>query len=365
MEHQGKMKKDALALSDLNITGKRPSKETLNHPGLIYLASGIDPYKDTPGAYLEAYRSLGIDIINRIPEENAPAPMKPGETRHDRSGLVYSYLGLYDTFAKQRFAFDDAEGFWAAEEICLDYNRLPLPVPHSLDKEVIDRKAAIAGDIGLYYYSLYTTLFMWGVEYLGWEVFMLAAAMDPDGFNEKFLEKAYERSDELIGILCGIDSPFVFCHDDLADARGPVFRPGWYDKYIFPKYKKMWEKVRAAGKKVIFIADGNMKHFLGSLIDCGVYGVMLENPATDLDETLKYFGDKVVIGGIDTKLLTFGTPDDVRKHTLELHEKTKGMPGFVMSSPGGIHGNIPLANLEAYFDARVETGNTPDEWRKI
>jgi hypothetical protein len=365
MEYQGKMKKDALALSDLNITGKRPSKETLNHPGLIYMASGCDPFMDTARAYKEAYRSLGIDLINRMPEENAPIPLNPGQTVDNGKGCKYSYLGLYDTFAKQKYAFDSVEEFWDAREISLEYDKLLLPVPHSLRKDAIDRKMVLAGDVGLYYYALYTTLFMWGVEYLGWEVFMLAASMDPEGFDEKFLAKAYERSDELIGILCGIDSPFVFCHDDLADARGPVFRPGWYEKYIFPRYKKLWDKVRAAGKKVIFIADGNMRHFLGSLADCGAYGVMLENPATDIDETLKYFGDKVVIGGIDTKLLTFGTPEEVRKHTLELHEKTKSMPGFVMSSPGGIHGNIPLANLEAYFDARVETGNTPDEWRKI
>jgi hypothetical protein len=28
-----------------------------------------------------------------------------------------------------------------------------------------------------------------------------------------------------------------------------------------------------------------------------------------------------------------------------------------------LHGNIPLANLEAYFDARVEAGFTPPGWR--
>ena len=27
-----------------------------------------------------------------------------------------------------------------------------------------------------------------------------------------------------------------------------------------------------------------------------------------------------------------------------------------MASGGGLHGNIPLANLEAYFDARAEVG---------
>jgi hypothetical protein len=249
--------------------------------------------------------------------------------------------------------------------IDLRYDKLQLLVPHSLDAGIIKRKMEIAGDIGLYYYSLYTTMFMWGVEYLGWEVFMLAASMDPAGFDEKFLSVAFDRSYELIGILCNAASPFVFCHDDLADARGPVFDPQWYEKYIFPRYGKLWEQVRTAGKKVIFIADGNMGKFLKPLKESGVYGVMLENPATDLDRIIEYFGDGVIIGGIDTKILTFGTPEEVRAHTLDVNKKMERVPGFVMSTPGGIHGNIPIENLAAYFDTRVETGHTPDKWRKI
>ena len=30
---------------------------------------------------------------------------------------------------------------------------------------------------------------------------------------------------------------------------------------------------------------------------------------------------------------------------------------------GGLHDDIPLANLEAYFDARAEVGVTPTDWR--
>ena len=42
----GAVKPDVLALADLQQNReKRPSKETLNHPGLIQLASGLDPYR--------------------------------------------------------------------------------------------------------------------------------------------------------------------------------------------------------------------------------------------------------------------------------------------------------------------------------
>ncbi len=52
-------------------TGKRPCKETLNHAALISRVSGLDVYEHTPEAFRRAYAALGIDIINRVPLDNA------------------------------------------------------------------------------------------------------------------------------------------------------------------------------------------------------------------------------------------------------------------------------------------------------
>jgi len=358
------MKCDVLSLSKLEISLKKPSKETLNHPGLIKLASGLDPYDETLMAYLKAYESLGIDIINRVPEKNASQPMKPGESAWLDDRYKKAHLGLYDTYCRIKYPYEKVDDFFNSDDIRLDYNELITPVPHSLDKNSINRKISLVGDIGIYYYQYYTTLFMWGVEYLGWEIFLQAIALDPGGFKEKFLDFAFGQSLKAIKLLADIDCPFVFCHDDLANANGPVCSPGWYDKYIFPRYEELWEPIKRAGKKVIFVADGNMEFFLERLVEVGVDGVMLESPATDFDLILKHFGDKIVIGGVETNLLTFGTPELIKKHVLKIYEKTKDLPGFALSTPGGIHGNIPLENLEAYFDTRVEFGFTPPDWRK-
>ena len=359
------MKPDVLALADLRRnTEKHPSKETLNHPDLIHMASGLDPFTQTRHAYLEAYRSLGIDLINRVPEGNAPKPLEPGEVRDVGDGYKEAYLGVYSTVARHEYPFASVEEFWEAEAPDPEYAQLRTPVPHHLDPREIRRKNELLGDVGLYYYMLYTTLFMWGVEYLGWEVFLTAAAMDPQGFDERFFQAVLPKSLAMIETLAQADSPFVFCHDDLVDARGPVFRPSWYEKYIFPRYVELWRPVKELGKKLIFVADGNMNEFLGALRDTGVDGVMLENPATDFERILEVFGDGIVIGGIETGVLMHGSAQQVRRHVLEVAERTRGVRGFVMSTPGGIHGNLPLENLKAYFDGRVQTGHTPEGWRK-
>ncbi|HUV08152.1 MAG TPA: uroporphyrinogen decarboxylase family protein [Spirochaetia bacterium] len=357
------MKEDVLALWNLKKARKGASKETLNHAPLIRLASGLDPLKSSREAYLRAYEALGIDIINRVPEENAPPPLEPGQVVEMGEGHKRSYLGLYDTVFRERYPFKDVDEFFSAGRVEPDYRRLLTPVPHKLDLPTIKRKEGLVGDRGIYYYMLYTTLFMWGVEFLGWDVFMMAVALDPERFKEGFLDRVFDESLRLIEELCTTDCPFVFCHDDLADARGPVFQPSWYERYIFPRYPELWKPVKDAGKKVIFVADGNMEVFLPVLRETGVDGVMLENPATPIERIIEFFGDRIIIGGVETGLLTFGSPREIRKHVLDVHEKTRGIAGFALSTPGGIHGNIPLENLEAYFDARVETGHTYEGWR--
>lgn len=365
------MKSDVLSLLTINrsvdhktTAQKIPSKETLNHPELIELVSGLNVYEETGEAYLRAYEALGIDIVNRVPESNAPAPLDPGEVRR-LADYDETYLGVYNSVCRHRFPYRDPDVLLQRETpFVFPYSDLKTPVPHRLDMDEIARKEKVLGEIGVYYYQLYTTLFMWGVEVLGWEVFMTAAMIDPKGFDKLFLQPAFEQSKKLITTLCRTDCPFVFLHDDLADANGPVFPPAWYGDFIFPRYEEFFGLVHAAGKKIIFVADGNMSHFLGKLRALGVDGVMLENPATSLQDTIEHFGDRIVIGGMDTSILTFGRPDDVRDYIDKLSRQIADVPGFVISSPGGIHGNIPLENLVAYFDARVKFGATPGNWRE-
>ena len=102
------------------------------------------------------------------------------------------------------------------------------------------------GDTGLYYPMLYTTLFMWGVEYLGYELFFEAALTDPDKFNDKFILPAAKKSAGIVEQMAeASDSPFIYLHDDLASASGPLFAPEWYDEYIFPHYQTIFEPAKS------------------------------------------------------------------------------------------------------------------------
>jgi len=55
--------------------------------------------------------------------------------------------------------------------------------------------------------------------------------------------------------------------------------------------------------------------------------------------------------------------EDLVRRASGLGKKAHVAAGFAISSCGGLHGNIPMPNLEAYFDARAEIGATPADWR--
>jgi len=347
--------------------GKRISKETLNHRGIIEMVSGLDVYQQTPEAYRRAYEALGIDIVNRVPLENAPAPIPEGETRlHPTRPYRRSSLGVYDTVMRHTYACRTPEEVWTLPVGALRQEDLLTPVPHPWTGEDIRARDRAMGDAGVYYPMLYTTLFMWAVEVLGWEVFMVAAMEDKDRFHRHFLVPCVEKSRAIVTEMAlNSEAPFVVVHDDLASSAGPMFPPAWYDEYIFPHYPEIWAEAKRLGKKVVFCADGNMTAFLPKLIQAGVDGFMFETPATRVEAVIEHFGrpGRFFIGGIDTVKLTRGSPDDVRAMVFDVDRTAKDCPGFAMGSCGGIHGDIPLRNLEAYFGARAEIGVTPADWR--
>ena len=361
------MKRDVLAWAEGRGSEKHPSKESLNHPELVALASGLDPFRETPEAYRRAYEALGIDIINVVPEANAPTPLARGDVRLRDDGVMESYMGVYNTTARMRYPFETLEAFWAYDFAELGYGHLKLPSAQYMmpcEREAIETKMALVGEVGLYYYQLYTTVFMWGIEALGWETFMLAAGMEPERFDRHFLAPVFEKSKRIVTMLSELETPLVFCHDDIAIGTGAAFHPAWYDTYIFPRMAELWEIVHGHGKKVILVSDGKLEWALEKVRGTGADGVMFETPTTSLEAVMDVFGDGFFIGGIDARVLTFGTPEEVKRHVHETVARVGGRSGFALCCSAGLNGDIPLKNAKAYFDARVEHRFTPRGWRE-
>ena len=92
-------------------------------------------------------------------------------------------------------------------------------------------------------------------------------------------------------------------------SEGAIFHPDWYRKYIFPKYKQLWEPIKASGKKLLFCSDGDFTEFIDDFIEAGVDAVIPE-PMTDFEMICERYGDRIAIFGWDMFLTAVGIDPD-------------------------------------------------------
>jgi uroporphyrinogen decarboxylase len=183
----------------------------------------------------------------------------------------------------------------------------------------------------------------------------MAAAAEPERFKTTIARFA-RLSVEYAETFAQTDLPVFYCHDDLALTRGLVFAPKWYRENIFPHYERIFEPLKKAGKKIIFVSDGNYTALIDDLIHVGVDGLMVDH-FVDIEAVLNRYGGKLLIAGnADIAKLTFGTPEDVRRDVARCMEYGRRYPGYVIKVTGDLPHNIPLANIEAYFAACWEMG---------
>jgi len=364
---------------------KIPSKETLNHPELMKYVSGIDPFEDTPKAFEISWEKLGIDIHVAKPTGNAVRPQE-GYSTWQEGNLQFSPLGVYPTSAQIEFCSHIEKGGidWPFQYDATQDGFLPDEkrgtVPSAEMHATFRPEGGLAGEgqqgtieqlrevtsgfnhyfgnKAVQYHVYYTTLFMWPIVKFGWEPFVMAATSDPQRFDKKLWTPWCEASRKYCEVAATLDSEVIFMHDDIVSGMGPIFPPEFYEQYIFPRYNYIFEPLVKAGKKIVYVCDGNLDCFLERLLDFPIDGLQFENPATPCERVLETWGKagRGFIGGISTELLTNGTPEQVKKHTREVIEAGRKYPGFIISSCGGLHGCIPMENILAYFETRDQIG---------
>ena len=105
---------------------------------------------------------------------------------------------------------------------------------------------------------------------------------------------------------------------------------------------------------MLFCSDGYFTEFVDDLAEAGADGFIFE-PVTDLDYVVKNYGQThVIIGNADCRVLTFGTPDDVRAEVKKVMDKGRNCPGYFFAVGNHIPANIPIGNVHACMEAYRE-----------
>lgn len=109
---------------------------------------------------------------------------------------------------------------------------------------------------------------------------------------------------------------------------------------------------------VILHNCGNTGHCTQAMIDTGAMCYHFGNKADMFDALQKCPKDVLVMGNLDpVGVFKNSTSEMVRTITLDLLNKTKGYPNFVISSGCDTPPNVPFGNIAAFYDA-IDEFNT-------
>ncbi len=198
--------------------------------------------------------------------------------------------------------------------------------------------------------GIYTTLISGLIDIFGWDMLLMAAGIDPQGFGE-VANRYASWMQQYMDALAAADLPCVMIHDDIVWTSGAFLHPEWYRKYVFPNYKKYFRPILDSGKKLIYTSDGNYTEFIDDIADTGVNGFVME-PCTDMAYIAEKYGrTHSFIGNADTRILLTGTREAIEAEVKRCMDIGKSCPGFIMAVGNHIPANTPVENCLIYEEA--------------
>jgi len=157
------------------------------------------------------------------------------------------------------------------------------------------------------------------------------------------------------GLLANVDA-FGF-GDDWGAQDKLLISPRAWRRFFKPRYKRLMDPIRDAGKHIFFHSDGWTADIWDDLIELGVTVLNPQHclmPRSLLEEKLA--GRVCVRSDLDRQhIIPFGTPHEVREHvrdTVELFGSHNG--GLILH--GEVGPEVPMANIVALVEAFMEFG---------
>jgi uroporphyrinogen-III decarboxylase len=325
----------------LEMPDRIPHTEYLSHRLFIMKVTGLDP--EDPIQSDKAISSLAKVLDYDFIWSTFSRDWKLPKTEMGRAQY-------YET----EIPYDSIYPFKSVEEVLAfrPLEKANIPTMEELTSSVIDyyKQGTLKFPEAVLPGGFYNSVFTWNIVTFGWDLFLMAAKDDQRQF-EIILDQFTALTMMVVEAHINAKVPVFLCHDDIVWASGPVFSPAWMREMIFPRLKKMWQPLRDAGIKVLFCSDGNFDCFLDDIVEIGADGFIFE-PLTDLRSIVEKYGQThVIIGNIDSRILQFGTFEDIEQEVKRCANLGKNCPGYFFAVGNHIPYTIPIPNVECYLEA--------------
>ncbi|MGQ9683781.1 MAG: hypothetical protein ACUVX9_14695 [Anaerolineae bacterium] len=199
---------------------------------------------------------------------------------------------------------------------------------------------------------------------LGYEAFFCIVGGYPE-HARKLMEvggaQGYCRS-RLIAraVTEGLYPHAVLLGEDICTQRGPMVSPAFMERYYAPQLRRGLQPLLEVGCKPVWHCDGDVRHLLDMLLDCGVQGLQGFQPECGLaiERVVRYRtreGRPLLIFGplaVTTELPRI-TPEQVRARVRHAIEVCRGNADLVLFTANTINPDVPLENIVAMYDEAV------------
>lgn len=194
----------------------------------------------------------------------------------------------------------------------------------------------------------YVTAISAALEIFGWDM-LLTAAADAQRFAT-VLERLGDYSLHHAKAWAQTSIEAYIQHDDMVWTNGPFLDPAFYRGVLFPIYRRLWEPLRQAGKKVLFCSDGLFTMFMEDVAACGADGFIFE-PVNDLDWVVGRFGRTHCLVGskVDCRTLALQPWEAVKAEMDATLALAKGCPGFMWAVGNHIPANVSDETCDRYM----------------
>jgi uroporphyrinogen decarboxylase len=200
----------------------------------------------------------------------------------------------------------------------------------------------------------YNGIFERAWQLTGFEEFMTGLSLCPD-LIEKLLDDITEfkvetaRQVVTAGFKCGHTG------DDFGAQSGLLMSPATWRRFFRPRLQRVWDVYKQAGLPVIHHSCGNVISLIPDMIEMGLDMLEPIQPVMDLHRLKREFGrDLSFWGGIDTqRILPYGTPDEVRRHTTEVIDTLGAGGGLLIAPSQEIMSDVPVKNIVALVETVV------------
>jgi hypothetical protein len=206
---------------------------------------------------------------------------------------------------------------------------------------------------------------LWYHEF-GYDNALMTLALHPDRYRKLIQVSAVKGRQRAIlrarAIREGLHPHAILTGEDLCSQQGPMVSPDYLRREYFPLVEYSLEPLVEVGAKIVWHCDGHYRPLLKDVLGCGVGG--LQGFQRECGMELEWIvelrtrnGDPLLIFGpvSVTTTLPNGTPEDVRVQVQQAMSICRDKASLVFFTSNTITPDIPLKNIQAFWQAALES----------